>query len=100
MPVGVTPEDSRWDGNHGDAGNNDNNNNDGGDNNDNGGDNNDTTVEDKYANWQPDPNLSGTGDCINLYDQDCGDDCTSCKWTWPTGDPRTWGSPDARCRCM
>lgn len=47
---------------------------------------------DQYENWSPDPNITYGGDCENLYDQLCGSNCTSCKWSWPTGDWRTWES--------
>lgn len=67
------------------------------DNSDNNGDQD--QIEDTYADWQPDPQYIGDGPCNNLYDQDCGENCTRCDWTWPSGDPATWSSPDARCRC-
>ena len=65
---------------------------------DNSGDN--STPEDTYANWQPESGISWDGgSCRNLYDQACGENCTSCKWSWPLGDPDTWASSDALCRC-
>jgi len=92
MPEGSTPEDPSWDGSHDDA-------NSGG--NDGGNDDSDNApIVDEYANWQPEPGFAGTGDCNNLYDGFCLENCTSCKWQWPEGDPALWGSNDAACRCV
>ena len=41
----------------------------------------------------------GQSQCKNLYDHECGADCTSCQWSWPLGDEAKWGSEDAKCRC-
>ena len=37
--------------------------------------------------------------CDNLTDGECGSNCNSCAWSWPTNDPQQWSSPDAACRC-
>ena len=39
-------------------------------------------------------------DCNNLTDQLCGSNCAKCSWSWPSGDPDTWASNDAACRCQ
>ena len=54
---------------------------------------------DAYADWEPEAGITFGGDCENLYDQTCGSNCTSCNWSWPSGDPQTWASDQAMCRC-
>ena len=84
MPSGVTPYDPS----------NDSDNSDNSDNSDTS-----TPIDDDYANWQPDAGIDHGGDCINLYDQECGENCIDCNWSWPSNDPDTWASSQAKCRC-
>ena len=37
--------------------------------------------------------------CGSLTDGQCGQNCTSCSWSWPSNDPDQWASADADCRC-
>ena len=37
--------------------------------------------------------------CANLTDGECGSNCSSCLWSWPSNDPLQWSSADAACRC-
>lgn len=49
---------------------------------------------------------SGTSDytyggaCANLTDGQCGTNCSSCNWSWPTDDPQQFSSAEADCRCQ
>jgi len=89
MPAGMTPYDPA----------NDNSNDGGDDNSNDGGNNDESQQEDTYADWRPEADIQFSNSCINLYDMECGENCTSCNWSWPAGDPASWQSDEAACRC-
>lgn len=77
MPAGMTPYDPASDGSNNDDSND-------------GGDNDQNQQEDTYADWIPEADIQFSNDCENLYDQNCGENCTSCNWSWPAGDSASW----------